>query len=765
MLKPMGSNVKNLCFIANRAQWKAAEARPPLEGPLVPASADLGWTLQQRLAGAPVVDLVGYMTPAVARELLELAWALCAELAEAWKGRAVFHGCDIVERMQNDMFYLFLTALRCEHMVRCALREHRPERVVHFKEMAEAFLWDPPEPPPDMFNAAVAWCAEREGIPATAVDGPRPAPPAAAAPDPGPAAPAKPLPGVRPIALLVSAHFRSEMMPLVRRVIKDERNEWVVLSDAAGPIKGVVRMDASLLDGLPLVAAPFRDTVEMLRDEGLPVLTGGGKRDLAVINENPRLRFAWDRWTRRLLAGARRYARAELLCKALQPRALVTGYDFEGGVRCFQQAFLDAGVPVISIDHVGLSLPSSQRRNRGARAHVAVWGEHDARGQERFRGPNRRAFRVGCMRSELAETLERSQPGASRPARTMPSSRVVFFTSKRAQMWGTSVDTSRYLETWLGLARLGARRREWDFIIKPHPRYDNDRFYERLIAHVPGGMRLLACRAREALADAGVAVLMNTPSTVGIEAVAMGVPLVYLRDSLLDGARGHSPLEDGGAVVVRSVSDLEAELERLSCDAPYRASVCERARTWLSSVLQATGEAAVRNMLEATETIAGDMKRKPVRATWERAALEMVRFGEVSRPGSTKGSKARTYLERLLARTQEDNAETSRCAEWLRAGPARVLDAIANAEEGGTILARLSRLWRTYRAVVRPLRPPFGIFRQCVGNALAFEAREGNHGACMRGVCGLLRYAATPKLILPRRNESEVGATDKEETP
>ena len=52
----------------------------------------------------------------------------------------------------------------------------------------------------------------------------------------------------------------------------------------------------------------------------------------------------------------------------------------------------------------------------------------------------------------------------------------------------------------------------------------------------------------------------------------------YLKDALFKEPFFGAAVEDGGAVVVESVNELEAQIERLLTDHAYRDSVVSRAR-------------------------------------------------------------------------------------------------------------------------------------------------------------------------------------------
>jgi hypothetical protein len=319
---------------------------------------------------------------------------------------------------------------------------------------------------------------------------------------------------------------------------------------------------------------------------------------------------------------------------------------------------------------------------------------------------------IGAMNSRNAR---KDRPVESRP-------RVVLLTNRVTELYGSGVAGDRFLASWRGLRDMMLRRVGWQFTLKNHPYCD----YHRLYQTIGAGVENLAIRtdsAREVLQEADVAVLVNCPSTVAVEAVGGCVPLVHLKDAYWRGERFASPIEKGLCIVVKSVAQLEVELSRLVSDTEYRQAVLARQREALKELLCAVGaEAAgrldqfVRSVMAKTSTGVPD----PL----GRTLVELL-LSDIELDWHEESKLVNTLA--MYCRNPESVRES--CAGLILAYPEGLKDGIWEAASeryrlakspwfGGCLFCYL--FWK----LPRELRISFGLFRWRLADVLANAALD-----------------------------------------
>jgi len=401
------------------------------------------------------------------------------------------------------------------------------------------------------------------------------------------------------------------MRLLLKEVAAQNTSDWLLVTDHDPNIKLNVLREELLLD-LPFSTSKPEADIEQLRAQGPPAaMLSRCAPDIAQLLGHPSLRFVWNHYYDNLLRWSRLHAAARLLCLSTNPRILVVGYDIFASCRVVQGAFSASGVPSLAIDHVGCGLDSSHQRNLGAQGHAAVWGPVDGEAQRKWRGAQWTVVNVGSLRTDHSawesilnsQTRESPQLEGSSGALTRT---VVFLTSNGTSLAEYNISLDLLLRSWEELLSCVRQHPEWKFIIKPHPSCDYPALYEQdqfLLENLQifsgkqgkgGAIDLLrsGCTA---------AVLVNCPSTVVVDAVAAGVPVLYLKSAVWE--ESGSPIENTVCKVVHSVSELDHELKRISEDSGYRAELVDQQLSALPNLLCAVGPSAVNRARRAIEEL------------------------------------------------------------------------------------------------------------------------------------------------------------------
>ncbi len=128
-------------------------------------------------------------------------------------------------------------------------------------------------------------------------------------------------------------------------------------------------------------------------------------------------------------------------------------------------------------------------------------------------------------------------------------------------------DWAAAVKTFEALGRLAARRTNWEFIIKPHPRYDQLELYAEINRDLPAEHRLHIATERslsECARAADVVVFVNTRSSGVVETSLCGRPVYLLYPDMIANDLSRWGLEDWPTVA--DTAALEAELDAVFAD-------------------------------------------------------------------------------------------------------------------------------------------------------------------------------------------------------
>lgn len=605
-----------MLFLCRVQQWNRLQHSAGLPEGAVVASADYDLTQMLRISGVDVVDLFSLATEEMTQTSLNQAWSVANALRRNAPAEAELDGCNLVELTANEVVFPWCEVFFQRLLINACLARYQPQQVYGFPEMAQSYQWDfPVVQPPDIFNATVANCAVARGLQHCVVNVPAQQPES----DTDVAGTSTPLPYSAPVrsqtgpyrTICFAPKFAAlrEMRVLIDAVRNGAQQDWLVVTDSGDQL-GLPTLRQELLLSLPFELSEWSlKDLAVRRDVLLHCLVGQLDETVWRVISHSHFGFVWGYYNAMHAEWDRWYSAARFLVASTNVSAVVVGYDIFATNRIIEAAFAKQGVPVMSIDHVGCGVDPSQRRNTGAHAHVAVWGQADRLGQTRWRGSQWQAVEVGTLRTDhafLEDVLNHNDSSSARQPLNSSLARrprIVFFTSKFATSRSVTGSIDKFERSWAELLELVARRSDWDFVLKPHPSYDHHMLYgsKPFIHQNLAIIGRQAKSAQEVLATADVAILINCASTTAIDAVGLGVPVLYLKDASWPGEK--SPIDDGLAKCVGSVADLEVEIARLVSDRDYRAEVIHVNNASLSGLITAAGRSAVDRAVSAIESV------------------------------------------------------------------------------------------------------------------------------------------------------------------
>ncbi len=709
-----------LTFIANLSQYRHWAAGISNAGdPLASGDFQVCWEASR--AGRVVSNLWDYYSSAEAEANDAAAWEYCDAMAKALAGKVMQQDYDLIAQMRYDMFYPIRDALHSDAMVGRCLDALSPTEISYFGEMDEAYFGDPPNRPPDIFNAAVWWAAQKRGI---AVHHLRLPLPSTQAKDPTQHPfTMLPLPLSRSfestsydyVSICPASDYREQELLLAS--IKDsEVTRWLVVSDP-GITSGceLPQVSYQSIRELPFEAGSTRSSILAVAEMGLPIPDAlpKGLRDAL---SNPALAFLWRYFCRALEEGSRAHLMGQWIARACAPRLVLHGYDTWGAARCLIAGLRGAGVRVLSNQHAGIGADYTRKRSLGLDIPTLCWGKHEASELRRWRAATSVVSPVGTLRRDYAELQNENASLVPEVPPQNARPKIILLTSIVGDIGDPVADISSHQRTWERILDWCDRCPDWDFVIKPHPRYDYYDLYETWCdaSGQRANLSLARVSAQNALRGATVAVLVNIASTVVADACFLQVPIFYLKEAVFSWA---SSTLDHGIATVHSVEELMDRVELLLDDHSVRNDMLERQARFLRNELRATGADAVALVRAEIERWATPKKDARVPDAPSRWMLDLLHLAESALRGAlSKGEASLRFKELAVAGrahswTSEDLLPNRSLGDHLLRLPCRWPHYTIGAPARSQVVCWI------YRALPRALRPSLLRLRSILSEA------------------------------------------------
>lgn len=637
----------------------------------------------------------------------EAAWKLCDAVAAEGHGDLVIDGIDVVETLQNDLFSAFRLAITASKVIGRVLDDEQPEKVLHFGEMNDAIYWDPPDPPGDIFNAMVAWCAQKRGLPTEKIwlhEDPALHPPVVEKSSRLRTFDSDWFDRETPFLSFTEASYCAEQRELIHGRHK-AAEEWLLVSSDS-PETNAPYLPLSEFRSFPFDISHYEDKMQALCGR-FPKAIASGQPECIVANEY--LSFIWDSWMGWLREGVVNVYLGRLFGRAYRPGTTVTGSDVAGAARAFAAGIRQTSGAVISLDHWGTKLEATHDRQRGASNHAAVSGSYELVGHEENRCAEAQVRAIGTLRADISLPAKKSE---SRRKSSHDQIKIAVFTAQ-GLIHGNLFACANYKpfrDTWEKFLGLCRDHPEWSVEIKPHPAYDYGPFYEsRPFLETPNVRYTPNATIDDVLAGADMALIMNIHTWVLPEIISRGCPVIYVKDAL---ALGPVPqMDDGGAINVDDISQLDSVIDRLARDAAYRDEVLEEARLFLPRAVEASGKEAMNNLIEFSRDVRKDAGDPDEAARW---IMNMTMLIAYLRYGEMPWREFESHLRMMRRRGKDIDFTQLVDVELGLVGPYLLHFLMRE-----PVVWPCSRsfppraAWQVYFAIPRILRPDNGLLRSC----------------------------------------------------
>jgi hypothetical protein len=376
-----------------------------------------------------------------------------------------------------------------------------------------------------------------------------------------------------------------------------------------------------------------------------------------AILASPHLGFQLDRIVAELAAAARIGESFAALIDDLAPALCVLGHDAFTIERLLVRIARRRGVPTAALIHGGFRPRRIYRDVTGEADRLLVWGAEDADG---LAAAGVDPSRIAVVGSVVYASSHRGTPpprapaavAAARAALGVPPARplVLALTATVTKGLAAMARPAAHRACWRDLAELARRRPDLTFAIKPHPSYDHFELYRRVARAGPANLVFLAdAPLAAAVAAADATVLVNYATTAALEGLLAGVPALFLQSGLYP-QDADDPLAAGGAVVVRSVAELEAVMDRLLGDPHVRGAALAAGAVAAQRMLGPPGMPALAHVLaelHAMVAAAPEHELKAPQAEREPLATALAAVANAAAAGDRRG--AGLLALRLLA--------------------------------------------------------------------------------------------------------------------
>jgi hypothetical protein len=703
-----------LAFVFSLRQWRALA--PVIDASHRIATLDVDVLAACRAAGRDAIDLSSCASDAELEACRASAVAVCDALGEAMESRMPGAHRVLGRHLAHDLLYPIGYAMQVDVMTRRAVERLKPQAALCFAEDRDVFFWDPPERPPDLANRTVHQVLLAHRLPVDRRYCPAPA-----------------------VAAARPADQEHVWMDAFRRPV--EPCDVVAISQGLGWAEqtallrggGSVQPVSTAWMNYLLFRDPYTEDQLLAWIREARACAVSREPSWAAWLAGPVLDPLWHAWVGVMQVALRYHQFGRLLCAALNPRVVVTGYDIRSPQRCFAEAVVACGAQPVSILHGGINgMDHEGIRHRRAVGHLAVWSERDVAALQPSRAPGYRIEPIGSLRADIHQAMKHlDQPRSLRKdAGQRPC--VAFLTCRVGGLFWFTTSLARHVEAWEGVRALIRRRPDIDVIIKKHPRYDHDELYAG--DEAPPNLRIESGPLDAVLERADLVVLVNLETTAVLEALVRGIPVIHVNTAI----RGEpdSWVRESKVVCVRSVEELEAALDRLLSDSAAYAEASAMARARLPSFVPATGEAAVarlgawmQGLSRPATKAAGPSEQGPALA-----CLRLARWVD------------QVFLDKADAPAPDlsdlPGAEPLGLDGSHMAG--HVLNRVTWYPWPCDAQSRAARIWRIHRALPRAWRPHFRVLKRYWVEGFRQDAANAERRPCARMRAAFMARSLSP---------------------
>jgi hypothetical protein len=153
-----------------------------------------------------------------------------------------------------------------------------------------------------------------------------------------------------------------------------------------------------------------------------------------------------------------------------------------------------------------------------------------------------------------------------------------------------TVDEDRYRQAWDEIVRIAIARKQWKFIIRPHPAFDDLEYYRSIASR--SSNRILVSNELDlesAVSGSDLTILMNYCSTAAIESMFARVPVLFVSSALRKTRYTDDLLRRNGIYEAATNTSIELMIEAAIEDSSTRGRLVTRGMELLARIIGDNG--------------------------------------------------------------------------------------------------------------------------------------------------------------------------------
>lgn len=552
-------------FAFDQDQLEALQAHGLPEGATIGVT-DFGMAHLLDANGCNAVDLWQFISGDDVASAFSGMRTVSASWWEPFLGDLQHKGISLAECFHRDMWYAIYGMLITEMMMGKALTALKPTEAIICDPLEQPIFWDAVIPAPGGLPANVArHTLEHRGIPTTVI----PAGTARSAP-----ASSTPDSCLLPQLSEAASNRHSETLCIFMGDL-ERRQHGEVLSSLAGESNNTLWLkggnaEFAITDSDISVSwydllgcfGPDSDLQEKLKAAWSHF---EAKKDSPEIIHSPHLRGQMSAFWDRLLLGGRIIDACHWLMDTYGPRVCLQGLDAYGPAKVWGRAMRSRGATTVNLKHGTLAPNFHQYEKQQSEADILV--VDTAHAFEKMQGFTAQNQHIRQLHAPYTQDT---------PLPPAEQKRIVLMTANATYgVYGQMTDPIQVRKRWDELFQLMNNHPDWDFVIKPHPRYDHFMFYEN--AALPENCSYNRdIPLNTAFQSASAAVMVGYPSSAVIEAIQAAIPTFFLQANY-PAAELNSALDElaDETLIVDDTTALERTLHRVMEDETFK----EKARS------------------------------------------------------------------------------------------------------------------------------------------------------------------------------------------
>jgi hypothetical protein len=269
----------------------------------------------------------------------------------------------------------------------------------------------------------------------------------------------------------------------------------------------------------------------------------------------------------------------------------------------------------IGLIHGGLGNIFSYRDIIGSADYILTWNKRDIEILRKNGIAESRLISIGCIRYEymfneyLNKATEKSIKLKTKIKTTLELSKekpVILLIS-------TAINTSfsipvanprKHRDALNQFLALTKRRRDLQFIIKPHPSFDYYELYKRMSNLNPSNLQFIEdIDLEDALKSSDICIMINYFTTACIEAMLLKVPVIYLNNAVYQLPDWAETIQGFLLNRVSTIQDLEIKIDVILNDTNYRNKTLLEADKIVRKVLNQTDKTTKERLIDTVNEL------------------------------------------------------------------------------------------------------------------------------------------------------------------